>query len=507
MALNKWDEETAIRNRNAVDAAYEAHREWYDFINDGYHRYFLDEYLSDGRMDSIYSMYSNTTSDLLNLREALTAYIRDYNGMLNESQAQMDSVNTENDVYGTLGGLIAADIAYTTMGYNTSSAYQFYNSGMSFASDYNDLYDFLSSDEYGWAEGLYAASEISDYLEHYAYFLSGEQDLLVEQYLENSLESVLTDLPGYQQIDTGNFHLVDWGALEEELGADGLEEAIKTLIKAINTFVDDEKLGTGESIADELINDAVSQLNQALINVDGGSEIVNSFMEMLSEAQFFLEVGGKLASTGLKFASHAEFATNLLYHVLSNHSMQVEYLDSVAASLELYGATSGSLYSKIEELKRLYADKEAYFIHELGDKICSEVQGSLLDSVNSLPVIGAMSTVYDLVGGVVTMAAGDDISAVEDIMGLQQYSMALTNSFEHYMGIIDAGVADAEDIKAADNLFEVLRVTKMKEYAAIKEIAPEGSDWYELAERKYKELEELKFSIANSQSGGGGGRF
>ncbi len=508
MALNKWDEETAIKNRNAVNAAYEAHREWYNVIRNKVYYNILDDWLNDSIMNCIYEMYSNTTSDMLNLREALTSYIREYNGMLDENQAQMDNVNTENDVYGSLGGLIAADIAYTTMGYNTSAAYQFYNTGMSFSEDYNDLYNFLSSDEYEWAEGAFAFSELSNYLEHYTHFLTGTQDELANEYLENSLESVLSDLPGYEEIDAENFHLVDWGALEEKLGTTGLEDAIKALIKAINVLNDDKQLGTGESMSDELINEAIDALSQALSGVEGGSELVDSFIDMISGAQFFTEIAGELASTGLKFASNAEFVTNLFYHLLSNHSMQVEYLNSVAESLELYGATSGSLYSKIEEMKRLYADNEAYFIDELGDKICSDLKSDLLGTLNKLPVIGTVSVVYDLTGSAANMVAGDQISAVEDIMGLQQFSMALTNSFEHYMELVDAGVADAEDIKAADNLFEVLRVTKMKEYSAIMDIAPADSEWFDIASKKYDELEEMKFSVANSStSGGGGGRF
>lgn len=504
-----WNKEGYDQLIADMKTAYNQYMEWWnEKLNTREVNLAIDFMDVDGKLAGGKQKYKEAVAKLNNLIRALELYGEEYEQMVQKNESEVEALGGVESLYATFGTLTAAGMSDI---YNNSVAL-YYSEQYSFSEYFNDLPSFQDSLRWKTIETMTGFSYLSDYKKYIVSYFGGDMDRYYEEMLENSLYGLMKGIPGYQELDAESFQLVDW----DSFGIEGLGELMEELEFHL-------KLESG-LLSDDQLTVMLGKLREKLQTIEGGERIFQIFGSRLYK---FDEFFGKISSEVgyiTDVAEGVDFVMNLFYHSLSNHTQQVEWLDTMAESLELAGYSGTMVTAKIAEIKELYLDEEAYFYDQVLDAAFEKAEGEILGLINHVPhvgtVVSAMDTTFDFVSHTATDVAGDEIAAMEALWGMQAYNNNLVNAYEHHIDMIKSGIASAEDVERADKLFEILRVSKMQEYEHMMTIA-EGSSWYDELAKKYEELKnmdpnflkiqqsgvDVTYASAGGGGGGGGGRF
>ena len=146
----------------------------------------------------------------------------------------------------------------------------------------------------------------------------------------------------------------------------------------------------------------------------------------------------------------------------------------------------------------------SYFLDEVKEKFYDEGFDKASDFlIEKIPGLKDVTFVADLYSAAAKVAWGEETGAMNTLMGLYQYDEALTRTFENYTSLMEQGVATAEDVKRANDLYDILVITKKQEYENIlKIVKDEKSEWFIMATEKLEELNNLptKFDMTAKEA-------
>ena len=477
-------------------------------------QHMMDYYDGLGMVHSGVSRFKDAQRRLTDLRDAMDAYLKDWEQTQEDAKSQFGAIDGESEAY---NGPVFADIYQSELeagpDYETSQAYSFAQSGKSFSADYSDLGAFIWTSNYGksarikWGDTQLSNKE--NYLEYITNGLGiGDGDYeLMEDALTSSLESMLKQLPGYEGVDV-DYDTLDWDAIGDEIGVPGIGNAMKFFLKIMKAVNEAEFNGIPISeevfewieefkkVADQLQYDCyeapwVAKMFDYLVEgVENTCNMINKVGEHGDDIAGGLASGGKNAMYGVEFM---EFASQMVYHMCSNHTIQIEYLESFRESLEVSGFTNGVVIEKIEELEHLYSDKMSYFLDEVKEKFYDDGFDKAADFViEKIPGLKDVTFAMDMYSAAAKVVWGEETGAMNTLMGLYQYDEVLTRTFENYTSLMEQGVATAEDVVRANDLYDILLITKKQEYENIlKIVKDEKSEWFIMATEKLEELNNL----------------
>jgi len=290
-----------------------------------------------------------------------------------------------------------------------------------------------------------------------------------------------------------DYELIDWDALGEKVGIQGLGNLMKMFIKAMKTI--DEANGEIDPDAYEGFVDAFEEMRYQFYKMPWLATFFENLISGMAGVNYVAENSKgfvKGLSTAMDVQEYLEFGTKMIFHMISNHSLQVGYLESFRESLEVSGFTNGVVIEKIEELERLYSDNMEYFTAKLCDNMYDWSFGEAMKLVTEIPGLKEVSVGMDLISGAAKIAWGKETGAMNTLMGLYQYDEVLTRTFENYTALMEQGIATAEDVERANDLYDILLITKKQEYENILKIVDDKkSEWYILATKKLEELNSL----------------
>lgn len=369
-----------------------------------------------------------------------------------------------------------------------------------FSNKFNDLPAFLRSSDYEFYNTMNGLSQITDLSLWREAFL-GQNTTFNNSYsqvrIQAALISLLENIPD-TSLQSSMEEVTDLGKLRLKLEGENDKyyfsfcEYLYKFIKSSNS--------TGSAIMDEWFY---------FMSKDSGltGEIKDIYSEMFKkyvfgDTAFELVDQLKDAFKGIdKIEDAIEYTDKVLTivnHINTDYTRQIAYIDSFQESLAAAGFYySGSpLVTALQDIKAQFTNDAYYVTKEVYKEI--EKEGSKLTVKAVLEVVPELKladSILKLFESGVKLAAGDQISNVQKLEGMQMYDLALTRSYENYIDMMQQGVADEEDMKNADKTLELLIANKISEYKAMNEISPS-----QLYNDKIKRLESMQNEISNSKA-------
>lgn len=505
---NKWDESTYQMYKIRTAQLYEKCQKTFVEMSARYSKESFScrgrKYDPDGQIAEQIARFGAATARLNELCTAMDSYWNEYNGMLESSQGTMDAVEVSGEVYGSFEGLVAGSAAAVSTAYAASTAYQFHQSGFDFNTDFNDVEAFMNSINYEFFEGVQGISEIGSWQSHLVDVLLngyGNATDYSSQLFEAALVGSLERVPGYEAM--GEEGKPNWGYLGEQIGMPGLGKDIEKVLKWIASV-------EGAVDYDEL----TAKISEVFFAAGGDNYHVCELIEDIGEHELLGDLFGLLTKAGFSFGDAAKTLLDMYYHIIANHIQQVQYLDSIDEALAMGGylgdlSNNSSLRGRLQEIRESFVNEERYFLDKAYDKvesvlndalggavteatdvigqlvikqICSDVP-SLSGIASEISVTKYADLVLDGISLTFDIAGKDQIAAVETIQGIQMYTEPLLKSFDRYMEMMDAGAASVEDVQQAENLFQLIRASKTKEYEAMLTLQSQGDLAIELGQK------------------------
>lgn len=477
-------------------------------------QHMMDYYDGLGTVHLGVARFKEAQRRLLDLCDAMDAYLKAWEQTQEDAKSQLGTINGESEEY---NGPVFADIYQTELeegpGYDSSLAYSFAQSGKSFSADYSDLGAFIWLSNYGKSARIKLGDTQFSNIENYIECITNGIGIgdgnykVMESALTSSLESMLKQLPGYEGVDV-DYETMDWDTIGDEIGIPRMGNVMKLFIKIMKAINEAELKGTPISqevfewieefkkVADQLQYDCyetpwVAKMVAFLVEgVENTCNTVNGIGKYGADFAGGVAYAGKNAMYGVEFMS---FASQMVYHLCSNHTIQVKYLESFRESLEASGFTSGVVIEKIDELEHLYSDKMSYFMDEVKERFYDDAFGKVTDFViDTIPGLKDVTFAMDMYSAGAKVIWGEETKAMNTLMGLYQYDEVLTRTFENYTSLMEQGVATAQDVARANDLYDILVITKKQEYENIlKIVKDEKSEWFIMATEKLEELKNL----------------
>lgn len=468
----------------------------------------MNHYDKSGSVCAGVDRFKDATRRLTDLRDAMAAYLEEWEQAQESAKSQFGSIEGEGDLY---SGPSFADLYQSALAsgpnYELSRAYQFVLSGITFSSDYNDLGSFIWSSDYGKKVRFqWGLTQLSNKENYWDYFMNGNNGggyELLNDALTASLESMLLELPGYEGMDA-EFTVMDWNKIGQEMGIPQLGNWMKLVMKVLSALKNAEIEGIDvdpecyEELA-RFMNDWDYQMcdvpwfssfvENTVYALAGLSATGNDILKNVSKFADGLGQAGKMVMNVQEFS---EFTTKMLFHMCSSHELQVSYLNTLRESLEVSGFTHGEVISKIEQLEAMYSDQMVYFTEKLYAKAYDQAFGAITGAVSEIPGLKEAVMALDLTSAASKVACGKNVSAMTKLAGLYQYDEVITRTFENYTSLMEQGLATELDVQRANDLFDMLVITKKQEYQSILTIVDdEKSEWFILATKKLEELDNL----------------
>ena len=416
---------------------------------------------------------------LQQLQQEMACYLEEYQDAQARGSAALGREYMEQHVYGTFGTLAAA----SAVSYEAYKTYRFASASKSFSQDYNDLYSFMQTDFYKNAVGKAGLTEWSNYglyLDSFASLFGGSTGAIQEytdELLESALGSIVDGLPGVKEEATsfsGTF-----SALEDLLGLENLDGWAKQLKTVLESCAKAE-VPWERVQAEPTFQSLMSLWPQEAREIYEG---------MLKRAYLLQTAGEKLGDV-MDSIDLLDQGIDLINHWFSDYSVQVSYLDSMEEALLNAGFSHGPVHEKIQEMRETYTSSFQYTLEKLGDNLEGEIKKAVTQKVTgSIPLLKNVDFGLRVVSETSSLLFSDEVSAYKGLAGLMQYDQALTASYDQYVCMMNDGVATAADMAQADQVYELLKATKAKEYEYMMTLC-EGKDraLFNQYHQKYYEL-------------------
>lgn len=473
-----------------AEAAYNCLRTQYNKVERGEYLYvmnsdILKEEAPDvtKRFDSCSESLTNLLSRVMNLGDFMKQYHKDVSQLEEDVLEANDGIpildRTFDDYYEDAGDDKYED--YDT--YKIASQENDDGWKINFNTDYNDMWEFFDSGEYKASDWFAASSKINDYkmiYEAYDQFFDPNPEYsYVDEQLEKAIAAMISKIPEVSASQTIDADL-SFEAFEEMTGIESADKWMKSFLSLVRSYsIDGKKI------------DLKSEDFQELMYQLGPSA---EMMEAVFMGSSFLY---EVSNAGVKALDYLDKGTKIfeiVVHMFMDYSKNIEYLDAMQESLLNAGFFEhSSVMNKISELRRYYDSSFWNGVDKIGDMLEKDMVSVIKKTVTDtcLPmkladvVLSTWSTTWKV-------AANNEIKGFDTLQGYRQFDMALTQSYQKYVDLMDAGIATHEDMEQADKVLQMLISTRIGEYESMQLIVGEESHKYAEFAEKIQELKEMQ---------------
>lgn len=454
--MYRFDKDEVEEARIQLELAYDRH----DGVWDAAVQQYVKTMVQETECEDAYNRFKNQLSQgihqLMTLISAVKTSMDEY-AQLDEAGASSLTSKDGSYTYGIFADSMALG---TGISYAAYEMYRFESGGKSLASDFNDLGSFLQTDVYKYSSMEAGMAEWSNYLLIVDALTQGVGinlgfvDDYTEEMLESALSGVLMSLPdsraesGYETLD----QLADYSGIEDmDKWISAMKKLLSTYAKGAESF---DKIEL-----DEDFRNLMNQLPSDLRNIVSGS------IGSVYSAQIIGDTVSELTDRIERLDTYID----VVMHCFNDYSVQVSYLDTMENALLSAGFAEGDLVYKIREMKENYSDNFSYALDKVGDLIIKEVKSTgskelIKKAVDACPVIKYVDFGLSATSTVSKVMSAEEISAVKSLNGTYIYDRALSQSYQNYVDMMNAGIATEADMQEAERLFTLLKLTKTKEY-------------------------------------------
>lgn len=424
--------------------------------------------------------------DCVTLRGRFTELVRTlkkYGAELDEAirrrQQSVEGMETVDYPFPSFSNIELPPITEIYSGY---TCYAFMQAGLSFSKDFNDIQAFMQSDLYKTKDSFETGlSDLSNWLSLLGQYATGNLDEYTNDRLKSALKMVLDGLPG-----AGSTDLSFTDPFKEEMkNATGIEHFDGWMDELCMLLKKAAAAGEGPKFFES------EEYLEWLWRCDEKQAIVHELLTAYITEDMWKEIGNSL-STLDDLSDAAEWMDTmfgLFEHCMTDYSTQIGYLDSMQDMMLSAGYPYGPVHQIINELREEYNDDVLYAVRTVGQKISREVVKSGTKAlISHSALISNVDLGLKAVGTTAKLMFADDISADKTLMGLVQYDQVLTKSYEKYLQMAQEGIANEDDMKKLDQVFNILVSTKKQEYESMMTLS-KGTAWYDIYGTKLDELE------------------
>lgn len=443
----------------------------------------LLKYDRNGKLADFISGVKNLEGRVKALAEGLDDYEALVEEYLASGQIMMSGLDGVSYQMPLFSNIVIAPFSDS---YPKYSSYQFMRSGKTFSDDYNDLYSFINTDVYQkhhmWETNLSMMADWDKLLIGIGCTVLNDTsgfDYYTDELLKTAMTALLDGLPNADSVVGG-------AKINNILGIKNSDKWLKEFFTLFKTFGTSKE---GATIKEFLKTDEYKEwLSEAGENGEFVDEIIKEFAKEM-DAKGLVQTVGKVGGDVLDALEWADVLYNIIGHSLADYSVQIGYLDTLKNSLLESGFAYGPVQKLIDELRVEYDDSVTYAIRSIVKKGVEDMEKGVIGSVvGQIPVLREANKMLKIGTTTVKAIYADTLSADKTLMGLQQFDLSLTRSYEHHLQMVKDGVANESDMEELDRLFQLIVTTKKKEYECMMTLS-KGSNLYSEYETKLKELE------------------
>lgn len=479
----KWDSNGYAAILNRAKEAESAYRDAYSRIHQQDVENFLSGVKKYGISTSAVEKYRQQITEgykkVHTLVQNMQAHQKEYEAALEQGKQNIENQAMHVQSY----GWIDTAAVFATSG---GLGWSFAQSGKSFSRDYNDLSSFMATDEYKAAMQKAGVAQWSNTALILDTFLPGLGLNSTNEYIDGLLEGAMSGILDGLSEDAIN---VTWdGSLDylgTMIGIEDMDNWISEIKGCLETYGSWNDVTQSREYKEALA--AVQDEEMRKLFGDTLKELLTS-----EEAKAALQLAEGIGQF-TDVLEMGDLCVDIAVRVLNDYSKQVGYLDAMEEGLLQAGFANGPVLEKIDEMRRNYSDSVSYALDKTCDYLLKEAKNGVIgagikQASSVIPTIKNVTLGLKVISGGAKIGWSDEISAYNGIAGLSQYDQCLTVAYENYAQMIRDGVATEQDVAQADNLFELLRATKIKEYGYMIELT---SDTEKIKEYQSK-IEELE---------------
>lgn len=454
--MYRFDGNEVEAARMQLELAYEHH----DRVWEAAARQYVKNMVREADGEDAYSRYKNKLSEgihqLMTLIQAVKTSMEEYEQL---DQSGAGSLTSKDGSYSY--GIFADSMALGTgIAYGAYQMYQFESSGKSLASDFSDLGAFLQTDVYRYSSQEAGMAEWSNYflmidaLTQGVGINLGFIDEYTEGMMESALAGVLMSLPDSRA--EANYETLD--QLADYAGIENMDKWIDALKKILSTYAKGAESFDRIQL-DQNFKELMDQLPPDLQKWVGGA-IASAYTSQIT-GDTISELGDKI--------ERLDTYIDVIMHCFNDYSVQVAYLDTMENALLSAGFAESELVWKLREMKETYSNDFSYALDKVGDLIAKEITGTgskmlIKKAVDACPVLQYADLGLSLTSTVSKVMSAEEIRAVKGLNGIYLYDHALSQSYQNYVAMMNAGIATEADMREAEKLYTMLKLTKTKEY-------------------------------------------
>lgn len=427
---------------------------------------YLQKYDKDGSYLRALEHLKQLKGRITTLDEQMEKTLKLWEEAAKRTDSKVANIRDLRTIYGVTG-FGAAWASGAERNYTTSRAWQnAYNSEHPFPDSYNEWSVWENSPEFKNAMKYKEVSEIAN-ADLWYQWASGDCTPYVELLLEESMLGMMKTLPGYEGMDASTPSL-NWDALGEQLGIPNIGNKIALLNKII---------GKG-NVNNEYLDAWLKMMKKDLKEYPEAFKFLEQYARGADAVCEGISKGLGAVKT---MQEYTNLVTEMVFHMLSNHEMQIRYLDTLQDAMIQQGFSHGLVAKKIEDLKLWYEDEEAYAWNEACKFVNGKIAGKSAEMWDFIPGLKGARKVTGWVSSTAKAIDGNAIGAANKLMGYKQFDGVLTKTYEKYLVLMQEGIASSEDVAKADQIFELLRATKIAEYKAMMSL-------YDVNDLRYTEM-------------------
>lgn len=404
---------------------------------------------------------------------------------------QVEDIHFETSAFGPS---VAAAVVATYTGYK---AYQFgLNTDLSFTGSFNDWKTFVNSDFYKLKNTVETGYSMITNWSLWGKTITGDLDDVTDEWLEGALAGVLDSMPNVAP--DGFEGIADWA--KDVTGVKNLDSWIKSMASLAKKFA-----AAGYSRDEFFASEEVKVLMESVKKMD--KDDLRHYMESFIDEETWQKAVGVLAK-----GEAAEFAERLgedldtlewldlafsgLNHALTDHTVQMQYLDSMEAALTESGFTHGAVVRAIDELRHQYSSSLYNAAKKTWKKAKEEAVKETGKAIaGAIPGIKEANAILSTGSKTISLLAAKDIAADKALMGLRQYDEVLSRSLDGYVQKMKDNMATETDMMNAERCYELWVGTKKKEYECMIEMVGKGPA-RGVYQTQYNKLLEMEKEIA-----------
>lgn len=454
------------------------------------------KYDREGLLEQFYRDYVRQELHAQNFRQRLQNAKRNILETIASGLAEIQRTGDVHFEASAFGPAVTAAVVATYTGYKV---YQFgLNSGFSFTGSFNDMATFLNSDFYKSKNLLQTGYSM---MTNWSLWGKKGTQGITREWLESALSGVLDSMPN---VAPGGFQgIADWA--KDVTGIQNLDSWIKSLTSLARKFA-----AAGYSRDEFFASEEVKALMESVQKMD--QDTLRHYMESFIDEETWQRAIGILAKgeaaeaverlgKDLDTLEWLDLACSGLNHALTDHTVQLQYLDSMEMALTENGFTHGEVVRAVDELRHQYRSSLYNAAEETWKKAREEAVKWAGNKVAGLvPDIKAANVILTAGSKTIGLLAAKDIAADKALMGLRQYDEVLSRSLEGYVQKMRDNLATETDMRNAERCYELWIGTRKKEYECMIQMVGKGpaSGVYRT---QYNKLLELEEQIADQAQG------